>query len=122
MKDVENIPDGNGGSLNLVYHTPLRSSVASGTISSTFPHLLGNKTSPNSLIGAIYASLQRANESIAGLAQGVDNFALTQSNHQNITTKIINDARSTSDNLFHSLLLTTDIFKSAPLTAVMKYL
>lgn len=56
------------------------------------------------------------------MASGVDAFLTTQQTHQNYTNQIISDSKSLSDSLFQSLLLTTDIIQSAPITSIMKYL
>lgn len=58
--DIKKIPnnDGtNGSSLTLTYSTPLDSATSSGTVSSTFPSILGSYASQSGYIWGIYQSV-----------------------------------------------------------------
>ena len=57
MKDVENIPNGNGRSLSLSYNVPFKSSTTTATINSNFPNILGNRTVTTSLVGKAYKDI-----------------------------------------------------------------
>lgn len=55
--ELPNIPNGAGGDLVLNYDSPIESSTPATTIPSSFPGVLGNTSTPTSLIGLAYLSL-----------------------------------------------------------------
>lgn len=66
--------DANGTSLTLTYNTPIDTTIASSSISSTFPTALGSYSSQTGLVWSLYSAINPFNQFLANFKANASNL------------------------------------------------
>jgi hypothetical protein len=74
LYNISVISDPSTSNLTLNYSTPFASQTPTGSISSTFPSILGSQNYNSTLVGSAYASMNNAYTNLSSITSKVDSF------------------------------------------------